>query len=36
VRKGYLPPYDPVPGADAWEQSGEEVTFEPVKKPFKK
>ncbi|TFK45844.1 DUF1264-domain-containing protein [Heliocybe sulcata] len=36
LRAGYLPDYEPLPGADTWETTGKAVVFEPVEKPFKK
>jgi hypothetical protein len=36
LRKGYLPPYEPVPGADEWTDSGHAIQFEPVKRPIQK
>lgn len=35
LRKGYLPPYETVEGADAWEQSGKGVRFEAVETEVK-
>ena len=35
VREGYLPPYEKVAGADAWEKSGKAIVFEPVEKEVK-
>jgi hypothetical protein len=36
LRAGYLPPYTTLPGADAWEKSGQAVIFEPIEKAIKK
>jgi hypothetical protein len=36
LREGYLPAYETVPGADTWEQTGEGITFEPLKAQYKK
>lgn len=36
LRKGYLPKYEPVTGADAWEQTGKAVVFEATERDLKK
>jgi hypothetical protein len=35
LRKGYLPEYEAVPGADEWKTTGKGVTFEPIEREFK-
>jgi hypothetical protein len=35
LRAGYLPPYTPVSGADAWESSGKAIVLEPVEREVK-
>ena len=36
LRKGYLPPYEPVMGADDWEKTGKAVVFEVTERDLKK